>query len=376
MAVEELDPELVNCLADHAKDPHYDEWTACFFVALDGNGGDWRDAAKMADEIAPTICGGEIAESLLEQLVTHIDYSKQDPVKHAGRIIQQIGRGAAAHHVSEHRRRIYAGGTLHTPEQKPAALEHYRKVHEHLLELHEPAAKEGDFRATYPRKVEIQGQPNREFSAHRAVSGLTHEHLSALTSGTHGSHMTIHYRPSGRVNVSHFGNGVNADREFEPHGTDDAGNDLVRLHNAFFRIDDDSPFKGHGYKFTANQVAALRAASVHPGGVRPEIRTEAAGPGIGGKFNGHYTWPRVGFEGEIEPRTFRSMSQPVRDAMGSSRSIRKLFDEVPGGKEEWQKKKIGIVPMTFDVTPGSTSSKALDKYAAERDAEAAKMRGS
>lgn len=64
MAIDQLDPALVEVLADRAKEPNYDEWSACFFVALDG-GRDWREAVALADEVAPGICEPAM-ESLLE----------------------------------------------------------------------------------------------------------------------------------------------------------------------------------------------------------------------------------------------------------------------------------------------------------------------
>lgn len=100
-----------------------------------------------------------------------------------------------------------------------------------------------------------------------------------------------------------------------------------------------------------------------------DFGTNAAGEGFGKGYNGHYTWPRFGYEGKISGTAFRSLPLQIQanlDGMGKSRSIRDLFEKVPGGKEAWQKMKIGTVPMHFDTSPKSRHSKALADYIEER----------
>lgn len=132
-------------------------------------------------------------------------------------------------------------------------------------------------------------------------------------------------------------------------------------HNARIEIDPSSPHKGQGHALFTAQVEVLQAAGVD------EIHASAEGaPGT--DLNGYYTWPRLGYEGTIAPEQFQRLPASIQAKMGSSRSIRKLFDDVPGGPAAWKLYGSTIADARFDLTPGSQSLKALDRYARERAA--------
>lgn len=306
------------------------------------------------------------------------DYSKADVPSYADKLTKDMGRAKAVEFVREHGLRIKYGQQYGIDKQDPAQAEaeqgFYGKTLHHLLGLHEPAAMGSEFHPIHPKEVATIGEQyyDPKSPAHRFLKETPDEHLAALASGTHGGKLTKSYRPSGWGSLSTEGNGVSGYRALEPdepttwQALTGKGATGMKIDNRNFDIDDSSPLKGHGYKVFANQVAAARAAGIK------RFETIAAGPGFDAKDNGHYTWPRFGYEGEAHPNQLRNLPEDIRAKMGSSRSLRKLFDEVPGGKEAWQKLKIGTVPMHFDTDLNSINSKVLEKYAKQRDEEGKK----
>jgi hypothetical protein len=81
-----------------------------------------------------------------------------------------------------------------------------------------------------------------------------------------------------RVYMSFKGSGVRMQRTFYV--------EEGRVHNDYFRIEDQSKYKGQGAKIFSNQVAALTEAKYK------SIDTQAA---RGSMFNGYYTWARLGY---------------------------------------------------------------------------------
>lgn len=307
------------------------------------------------------------------------DYAKADIPAYADKLTKDIGRGKAVEFVREHLGRLkYGVEHEHDPAAAKEANGFYEKTLHRLLGLHEDAATGSDFHPISPRKINVMGEEHYDENSpvHRMLKNTPDEHLAALASATHGSELTKIYRPSGWGTLHTSGNGAHSYRTFEPGETPfwqrvmgGAPSSEVKMMNGSFGIDDDSPLKGHGYQVFANQVAAARAAGIK------NMSTLAAGPGFGKGYNGHYTWPRVGYEGEMHNNQFRTLPEDIRAKMGGSRSLRKLFDDVPGGKEAWEKSNIGTVPMHFATHPSSVNSIALEKYAKERDQKAREERG-
>lgn len=139
--------------------------------------------------------------------------------------------------------------------------------------------------------------------------------------------------------------------------------------NDFFEVKKNSTVRG--YEIFASQVESLRAMGV----VR--IKTEAAGDGEtasqrpGDSLNGYYTWPRLGYSGQIEKDYLAQFDDPVAQELQAklrgSREILDLF-ALPGGAEWWKKNGHSLA-MTFDLSEGSRSMKVLQKYVEERRAK-------
>ncbi len=296
------------------------------------------------------------------------DYSSVKPEDYGDRLSKEMGRGHAAHFVNEHRLGMkYWPQHYGNADELKKAQDFYEKTHHHILGINEPHAEGDQYKPIYPKTVDTMGEEyyDPKSATHRMIKNYPDEHLHALANGTHGGRLVKMYSTNGMGSLMTEGNGAHAYRilqdENYPVG---GGAPTIKLHNGNFGIDDESPFKGHGKQLFANQVAAARSAGIK------EMSTNAAGPGYGSEYNGHYTWPRLGYEGKISPTAFRNLPMPIQaqlDGMGKSRSLRALFD-LPGGKEAWKKMHIGIVPMTFDLHPESANSKALAKYLAEKEA--------
>lgn len=101
-------------------------------------------------------------------------------------------------------------------------------------------------------------------------------------------------------------------------------------------------------------------AAVSHGYTRMECDA-ARGPGL----NGHYTWPRLGYTGEVSgPRTEVIAGVPLP----KQQSTRvELLMATPEGRA-WWKENGHSFHATFDVTEGSYSRRTLDAYRAERAA--------
>lgn len=120
----------------------------------------------------------------------------------------------------------------------------------------------------------------------------------------------------------------------------------------YFAMKGDHGEQGQGARIFGNAVDALRASGFD------SIETHAAGPG--GGFNGYYTWPRFGYDGEI-PQRFRAKLPPE---LSSATRLSDLM-QTPAGRA-WWKANGGDVDVSFDLAPGSLSSRALRGYLAEK----------
>ena len=77
-------------------------------------------------------------------------------------------------------------------------------------------------------------------------------------------------------------------------------------------------------------------------------------------MNGYYTWPRLGYDAELEPEYRRKLPEQFRDA----RTVQDLM-ATREGAEHW--KRTGyMAQMKFDTTPGSRSIQVLNRYLASK----------
>lgn len=130
-----------------------------------------------------------------------------------------------------------------------------------------------------------------------------------------------------------------------------------------------NPLKGKGAETFATQVQALQALGVS------RIETLAAGsgghfsrgaPAWEGRFNGYYTWARLGYDGDVPERTLGALPPGLKARLGDRPTVQGLL-ALPGGLEAW--KEYGDeFEGTFDLTPGSNSVRALEAYMKERGA--------
>lgn len=135
--------------------------------------------------------------------------------------------------------------------------------------------------------------------------------------------------------------------------------------NESIRIPEGSRLRG--YQVFHEQTKALRALGVR------YIEAQAAGPDTpsitGEEYNGHYTWPRLGYSGQIPKSSLENMPAEIKDRLGNSREILDLY-EIPGGKEWWKKNGESLT-VKFDLAEGSRNIKTLEAYVNEREGRTA-----
>ncbi len=126
------------------------------------------------------------------------------------------------------------------------------------------------------------------------------------------------------------------------------------ISNDIFKVNPAAQGKGLGSKVFARQVEEARKAGFD------QIRTEAAGEASNPKWNGYYTWARMGYDAPL-PKEFRQSLPPEhKDATRISDLMM-----TPAGRDYW-KAKGSTTKMTFDLNPDSVSSKIHAAYLAER----------
>jgi hypothetical protein len=136
---------------------------------------------------------------------------------------------------------------------------------------------------------------------------------------------------------------------------DDNGDAFI--YNDYFQVERGTRGRGIGSAALWDEVRAAQALGIK------KIRTSAAGDGASletnpGSFNGFYTWPRLGYDGQINPD---GLPSELRGKMPKdSRSILDLFS-IPGGAE-WWKKNGHSFSATFDTRPDSRSYRILSEY--------------
>lgn len=130
------------------------------------------------------------------------------------------------------------------------------------------------------------------------------------------------------------------------------GTNKLVIHNEIFELKHGVPQgTGIGAKVLARQVEQAAKLGVD------EIRTTAARSSY---FNGYYTWARLGYDAPL-PDHIRGI---LPGKLSGSTRVRDLMHS-PQGREFW-KTHGETIDMTFDLSPGSYSRKALSAYLKER----------
>ncbi len=144
-------------------------------------------------------------------------------------------------------------------------------------------------------------------------------------------------------------------------------------HNDYFSNPKSS--KVRGADLLLGQIQSLREMGVNA------IETLAArgGDNLNDPLVGYCVWPKLGYEGTMSDKQFAKLPDHIRAAMGEkkakfgfiggskgSRSLRELYDKVPGGAEAWE--KFGSsVEMHFDLADDSPNMVALESYLKKRE---------
>jgi hypothetical protein len=207
--------------------------------------------------------------------------------------------------------------------------------------------------------------------------------LAAMSNAVPGASVKVEYAylrdragntvPSD-VMVSVKGPGYTADRYFR-RGADGK----LEAHNDLFIIKKPgtpghNPALPSGTDMLTAQVAALQRAGV------ARIKTFAAGnpKDPASTLNGYYTWPRLGYDGEVPPLVWKAMPEALRrvakpagdtgDEGGSTGSSVRAICLDPAGRA-WWKANGRSFDAVFDLTPGSESLRVLAAYTAGRDSK-------
>jgi predicted GNAT family acetyltransferase len=142
--------------------------------------------------------------------------------------------------------------------------------------------------------------------------------------------------------------------------------DLKKKHieNEESKVPETERGQGIGMEILSRQVESAREMGMHT------IGTYAAGRGKGikgggksGEYNGYYTWPRMGFLPELQGQ-IGSHGTNVTDMHGNKLNMVKMMG-TSEGRKYWKDNGQGF-NATFDLRPGSMSSRIHDKYKEEK----------
>lgn len=134
----------------------------------------------------------------------------------------------------------------------------------------------------------------------------------------------------------------------------DAGNQ-GRLVARMQLMRNDSQVSGRpGAEILADVVRSLRRA-----GASHLFLDAAGGPNDPDGYNGYYTWPRLGCEGEISDSQHARLPSEWKKKLGRSRSVQDLFSM--GGGDAWKRHGDHIY-CWFDLAENSRNSRNLERY--------------
>jgi hypothetical protein len=196
----------------------------------------------------------------------------------------------------------------------------------------------------------------------RITGGLAPEHIAALANAPSGAKVNVHYQPwddSVKVTAEHKEGGGKIETERTLRRDPDG---KLTLYNDQIDITEGHPLKGQGFKSFIGQVQAARAAGVSK--LDTEGRGDPADRESSEAMNGYYTWPRLGYDGEIPEQYRDKLPGDLKKQMGGQTNIATLM-ATPAGRE-WWKANGGPLDLSFDLSEGSPSMRLLASYAAGR----------
>lgn len=188
----------------------------------------------------------------------------------------------------------------------------------------------------------------------RLFPGKSHEEVAAITGAPEGS--KINFRSHGDnldVHVNHMDHPDHyAHYTIHPHT--DTGELMMHV-NRF----DNKGAKGTFHKQLNNIVNNAASLGVNK---LTAVGSSDPHPITNEKDNGGYSWPRIGFNGELPHSVFSKLSPDLQSKIDSSgaRDYHTLFNV--GGADELKDKHDSTGHLEFDLNPHSPHRKALDAY--------------
>jgi GNAT superfamily N-acetyltransferase len=187
-------------------------------------------------------------------------------------------------------------------------------------------------------------------------SGVSFEDVARAAGAMHSSAVSVateHDAHSGAVKVSvkvkHPD--YECERKFE---RDDAGSLIVN--NVFFEAR--TKGAGVGTAVLSQQVQECRRIGVS------RMLAVAVGDAHS-TANGYYTWPLMGYNGELDAQHKSRMDDDeVPEKYMAASTIRELMS-MPGGRQVW-KRSGSSIDVEFDLHPDSQSSRQFEAYLEER----------
>lgn len=168
-----------------------------------------------------------------------------------------------------------------------------------------------------------------------------------LTAGFVPEDMREHFGElHGKLSVTVKGAGYQALRTI---GRDDKGELVVK--NEFFEVSKDKQGSGLGMEIFGRQVEQASKLGIS------RIDTQAAGDYSQiDKWNGYYTWPRLGYDGAIPSHVGSKLPTKFKKA----KNVSDLMKTKDG--RDWWKKNGDEVELSFDLSKDSQSQRVLKSY--------------
>jgi hypothetical protein len=178
-----------------------------------------------------------------------------------------------------------------------------------------------------------------------------------------GSNANFYYVPHERalmVNIDHPK--LRLTRMF--HFMRDHHGNLHKLMHAVMQgPGDEGNLFGTGYKRFAETLPLLQGLGV------THILTSGEGPDVNRNSNGHYSWPRMGFNSELPEKLVAGLTPETKAILdrGGVSDYHSLF-AIPGAAEEVKKLGVSAPNLEFDLSPHSPHTKKFWEYHATRSA--------
>lgn len=204
-------------------------------------------------------------------------------------------------------------------------------------------------------KIKVENTDAKEalktFNESRQVSGPLSIEEVALASGA---------LPGSKVRVSKAGHGsLRVEIEHPLYSADRVLKQDGSIYNAYF----EATTKGRGIGLEAFKQQVDSASRLG----FEKIETSAAG-NKEDDFNGYYTWPRLGYDGQLRSRHKDGLELASAEGKswvtGLETKVSDLM-KTKGGREWWKENGDGF-DATFNLTKGSQSRKVLATYVKEK----------